>query len=98
MAAAVLCRAVLEQALIERVDPDRKMKPGPDQSYIELLLKGAPVPDATRYLEIRDAGNDAVHDPERFEKKWSGKIKELLQSTREVVEKLSASRGLKSDC
>ena len=96
MAAAVLCRAVLERALVERLDPDEKLrlKIQPGQSYMEHLLDsaidgGIVLGDSKRrYLQVRDAGNDAVHSPRKFEKKWSNKVGELLGDTRDMVEKL----------
>ena len=99
MGAAVLCRAVLERALIEGLDPDGKLKQKlqRSQSYTEHLLDkaidGGIVPGSSkgRYLQVKDAGNDAVHSPEEFQRRWSNKVDELLGHTREIVERLYQS-------
>ena len=84
-ACAVLCRAILESALEEVIDPDRRIdrlleieakKSGkPKQSYIGRLIDEA----ANKHIltddrpecanEVRKAGNDAIHKPAQFEKR-----------------------------
>ena len=103
VACAVLCRAILESGLVEVIDPDRQIdrllveearKSGkPKQSYIERLVEEAKKdhiladdrPECA--LQVRDAGNDAIHDYEKFEERLRDPrgIANIVDSTRKVL-------------
>jgi hypothetical protein len=95
IACAVLCRAIVETALKNVVDPmsivERSKKP--EDSYIQLLAfeaeRGGILTDDRPQcvLDIRDAGNAAIHSnkhPE-FEVKWLPKLGEIIDGTRKVL-------------
>jgi hypothetical protein len=97
IACAVLCRAILESALRSVCDPKgiledevrkKKFELKKDVSYFEELLKEAEKKDRLKLinkreaLDIRDAGNDAIHGFEQFEEKWSSKLDDIVKNTR----------------
>jgi len=96
IASAVLCRAVLEAALVHRIDPDGWIKSQLPQnsSYIQAMLieaKRLGWIDESRFrsgIEIRDAGNDAIHELSKFQKTYSHRISEIIDSMRTVVDDL----------
>ena len=85
VACAVLCRAILESALVEVIDPDRRIDRLLDeeaktagkrrQSYVERLVHEAEkkqilTDDRPKCaIDIRDAGNEAIHDYGKFEER-----------------------------
>lgn len=87
IATAVLCRAVLERALVQVVDPLRKIryKLKRGESYIELMLVAAQRNrrlDEARMkvgLEIRDAG-----------KRFRGPMNDIVDKTRKILADLYA--------
>ena len=101
IACAVLCRAILESALKEVVDADgkidkrvqnsqRRTASGAENgrlSYYEALVRAADLPDDRPKcaMEVRDAGNDAIHSLTAFNKRWGGKLDEVLLNTRKVL-------------
>ena len=99
IAAAVLCRAVLEAALISATDQDGWIKSQMDSrhSYIEAMLLQARltgVVDGSRFthgLRVRDAGNAAIHDLLHFHSSFSGKIPVVIDDTRKILEDLFGS-------
>jgi len=98
IACAVLCRSILESALIQRFDPQRKIPKG-SYGYFQTLVeiaerKGILKPDRpSAALDVRDAGNDAIHGVEAFNKKWKSRIDEILVSTRKVLLELYADQS-----
>jgi hypothetical protein len=104
VACAVLCRAILESALIEKIDPDRRIdralrdearKSGnPKESYVGRLVDEADkrhilTDDRPKCaIEVRDAGNDAIHNHGEFEKLQSDPhrgIAYIVESTRKIL-------------
>jgi uncharacterized protein DUF4145 len=92
IACAVLCRALLEAALIVRIDPQHKLKPtiGQQGGHISRmiaaangrLLKGNRAAAAER---IKEAGNWAIHEYERFQKKYSHRMGEIVEDMRKIL-------------
>lgn len=93
---AIWCRAILEAALIETIDPQGALRPNSkNESYIANMVHSltgqSRIKDARLALQIRDAGNDAVHSPESFRQTWSfARIEENLLGTRLILEDLYA--------
>jgi len=103
VACAVLCRAILESALVEVIDPDRRInrllveeakKSGkPKQSYMERLIDEAAknhiLTDVRPKcaIEVRDAGNEAIHDHKKFEERLLDPrgIANIVDSTRKIL-------------
>jgi hypothetical protein len=104
VACAVLCRALLESALEEVVDPDHridrllereaKVSGRPKQSYIGRLIDEA----ANKHIltddrpesaiEVRNAGNDAIHKYAEFEKRLQDPLRGIayiVYSTRKIL-------------
>ena len=96
IAAAVLCRALLEAALANRVDSDQWIKDQmkPQSSYIHNMLlqaKLAGLIDQNRYkagIIVWQAGNDAIHDLLKFHQFYAAKMPEIIDSTRKILEDL----------
>jgi hypothetical protein len=101
VACAVLCRAMLESALVQLIDPDgridqdlaEKAKKGgkPKESYIGRLVDEAVekniLTDDRRQcaIEVRDAGNEAIHDYEKFTERLRDRLRGIafiVDSTR----------------
>lgn len=92
IATAVLCRAMLEAALIETIDPKGKIKQSlkSGESYI-----GKMVDEAARLhldnervmaaIEIKDAGNDAIHNLRRFRQKYELRMRCIVDNLRKVL-------------
>lgn len=91
-ACAVLCRAILEAALIEKVDPQYKLQPanGSSESHISRMIEKA----TGRFLdheraqcaeEVKDAGNKAIHDLSVFRMKYEKRMGEIVDNTRKIV-------------
>jgi len=99
IATAVLCRAVLEAGLAQRVDASEKIKFSlkPKQSYIEKMLEEAislGVLDKSRLsygILIRDAGNKAIHKPDHFSKSYAHRMKEIVDKLRVIMADLFRS-------
>ena len=104
VACAVLCRAILESVLVDIIDPDgridhllREEAKGPGkskQSYIARLIDEAVnthilTDDRPRCaIEVRDAGNEAIHDYEKFEARLRDPLRGIayiVDSTRKVL-------------
>lgn len=93
VACAVLCRAILSAALENVCDPKRLLKKtvAPGDSYYRALVEKAKReklltddrPDCA--IKVRDAGNDAIHDFQEFQLRWSNKIDEIVVHTRKVL-------------
>jgi len=95
IAAMVLCRATVESALKEALDAAGSKDPVGSLKLSELMK----IPKARHLLgdlcqfadEVRQAGNKAVHDANRFGQLYTyDKIWELLLKTRRIVEHLYA--------
>lgn len=90
-ACAVLCRAILEAVLIERIDPQRRLCRGSGESHIQKMIEKAHSKHLTdeqaNYAEeVRLAGSSAVHDFPTFQKKYLSRMAEILANTREVYQ------------
>lgn len=95
VACAVLCRALLEAALVERIDPDCKLKPKaghkqPTDSHISNMIIAA----SGRYLDdnraeaaemIKKAGNWAIHNYKRFSEHYAHRMGEIVDDTRKIL-------------
>jgi hypothetical protein len=103
MACAVMCRAIIEAALGEVIDPDGRLRP----------LKGAKGREASYYLKlvdnalwsgklgaelvgpaekIKEAGDGAVHHADKFTKAFpADKVEWLVDRTRDILVELYAA-------
>src|SRR5208282_4967361 len=102
IAAAVLCRAVLEAALIDATDKDGWIKSQTTnhrRSYIGAMLLEAKLIrliDGSRFeqgLRIRDAGDAAIHNLIEFRHNFADKVSEVIDDTRKIIEDLFASKA-----
>jgi hypothetical protein len=92
-ACAVLCRAIIETALENVIDPMHVIKNSKksEDSYIEALAieagRGGILTDdrCQCVSDIRDAGNKAVHDHPTFERRWLPRLAEIVDNTRKVL-------------
>lgn len=100
IAAAVLCRAVLEATLANVIDPSRRLKGEArtqQRSYIKaMLLEGQRLRliDGSRVkkgVKIKDAGDAAIHNPIEFRQNWAAKVAEIIDDTRAIIEDLFSS-------
>jgi hypothetical protein len=104
IACAVLCRSILESALVELIDPDRRIHQmlaegarkfsRPKESYIGRLVEEATkrnilTDDRPKCaIEVRDAGNDAIHKYGEFEKRLNDPLRGIayiVDSTRKIL-------------
>jgi hypothetical protein len=94
VACAVLCRAILESALKTVCDPKgsiKRLTSNSDKGYFKELVESAKDRGfLTEYgpswaLNVRDAGNDAIHGYAEFERCWGNKIEKVLDQTRRVL-------------
>ena len=87
IACAVLCRALLEAALKERLEPEKKRRPRKPSNQLDAWSRAKS--DTLRRLDqaeakgvldgsrveagekVKDAGDAAVHRPEDFRKQWN---------------------------
>jgi hypothetical protein len=71
-ACTVFCRAILEAALKEIVDPDKRTN-GKIYSMIELAEENGRLSDDRPFFarEVDKAGNLAIHEPEKFDRRYS---------------------------
>jgi hypothetical protein len=93
IACAVLCRAILASALENVCDPkgivSKSVAPG--DSYFGALVDKAKLdglltddrPDCA--IKVRNAGNDAIHDFQKFQRRWSNRLDEIVVDTRKVL-------------
>jgi len=90
LACAVFCRAILEGALKEVVDPRSETNQSIHEMIGVAVEKNILSGDRPRCVrEVAKAGNKAVHDPEMFNRDYSaGKVEEVLTNTRRVLEEL----------
>jgi hypothetical protein len=90
LACAVFCRAILEGALKEVADPESDTNQSIHDMValaVEKRLLTDVRPRCAR--EVAKAGNRAIHDPEMFERDYSGeKVEEILINTRKVLGEL----------
>jgi hypothetical protein len=96
VACAVLCRAILESALESICNPKRTMKDAlGGRGYFEALVNKATKDGLLTEdrpacaMQVRDAGNNAIHKFSAFEQRWRGKLDEILVNTRKVLIDLS---------
>ena len=111
IACAVLCRAILESALENVIDPDGRIdqllrdeakKSGKAKpSYIgrlidEAVKKHILIDDRPKCaIEVRDAGNDAIHNHGKFEKQLQDPLRGIayiVDSTRKILIDLYSDR------
>jgi hypothetical protein len=109
VASAVMCRAILESALKETIDPKGELRPKErGESHILKMINKAKIygrlsdPLPQWAAEVKDAGDSAVHDVEAFETDYpSGRLEDILCKARKVVESLygpPASRVQSDPC
>ncbi len=90
LACAVFCRAILEGAMKEVVDPAGDTNQT-IHDMVALALQKRLLTDIRPRCarEVAKAGNKAIHDPEMFDRDYSPeKVAEILISTRKVLEEL----------
>jgi hypothetical protein len=97
IAAALLCRAMLEAALIQVIDPKERIKrslekdtPGKKKSYVAAMLEEAAKlhldPERRRAANvIHLAGNAAAHDYIKFRLDYAPRMREIVDNTRKVI-------------
>jgi Domain of unknown function (DUF4145) len=90
LACAVFCRAILEGALKEVADPHSETNQSIHDMVAAAVEKRLLTDDRPRCArEVAKAGNRAIHDPEMFDRDYSGeKVEEILANTRKVLEEL----------
>ena len=90
LACAVFCRAIVEGALKEVVDPDSETNRSIHDMITVAVEKKVLADDRPRCArEVAKAGNRAIHDPEMFDRDYSAeKVEEILTNTRKVLEEL----------
>jgi hypothetical protein len=90
LACTVFCRAILEGALKEIVDPHTETNQSIHDMVALAVEKGLLTDVRPRCArEVAKAGNRAVHDPEMFNRDYSPeKVGEILIHTRKVLEEL----------
>ena len=90
LACAVFCRAILEGALKEVVDPQSETNQSIHDMIAVAVEKFLLTDDRPRCArEVAKAGNRAIHDPEMFDRDYSSeKVEEILANTRKVLEEL----------
>jgi Domain of unknown function (DUF4145) len=100
-ACAVLCRAILEAALIEKVDPRYTLLPvkGTKGSHISGMIERATDKKffdqerAQCARQVIDAGNNAIHNLPQFQRKYEPRMGEIVDNTRKIVIDLYILRG-----
>lgn len=97
IACAVMCRAILESALKEMIDPNEELRPKKEEkgSHVENMINKSGLPDPLPewVIEVRDAGNWAIHNLEVFEKRYPPQqLETILCKARKVVESLYEHR------
>jgi hypothetical protein len=95
LACAVFCRAILEGALREVVDPGSDTNHSIHDMVALADEKHILTNDRLRCArEVAKSGNRAIHDPELFDRDYSPqKVQEILTNTRTVLEELYRQRG-----
>jgi len=96
VACVVLCRAILACALGRRYPPKHVPDTGKPQrspglkSLIEKASKDGLFKNVPRQWvdDVKDAGDNAIHDLPTFELRWDGRLDEVLLYTRKVLEDL----------
>ncbi len=105
VACAVLCRAILESALKETVDPNGELGPTErGESHILKMIRKAsfyerlpdPLPEWAEV--VKKAGDRAVHDVEAFKREYPATtLEDILFKARKVVESLYGSDEKRRD-
>lgn len=92
IACAVLCRAILESALVDKMDPQGKVKAATSDSdsYVSKLIQKAEGQflDKERAKcaeEVKLAGNKAIHDLPAFRAKYLKRMGAIVDNTRKIV-------------
>jgi hypothetical protein len=97
VACAVLCRALLESALEDVCDPMHQIEEQVNrrgirgESYFQTLVSkansdGLLTDDRPRCAkDVRNAGNDAIHNLTKFNHKWLARMGEILDNTRKIL-------------
>ncbi len=90
LACAVFCRAIVEGALKEVVDPESETNRSIHDMIAVAIEKTMLTDERPRCArEVAKAGNRAIHDPEMFNRDYSAqKVEEILTDTRKVLEEL----------
>jgi hypothetical protein len=93
VACAVLCRALLEAALQTACDPSEKIKNSisREKSYFRELTdkaqrEGLLTDDKpSSAIQVRKAGDAAIHNHQEFERRWLPKLGDLVDFTRKIL-------------
>lgn len=96
VACAVLCRAILESALVPQIDPSSaiKQQTSRQESYFGRLIEEAGKRNVLTddrpkcAFEVRDAGNEAIHNYEQFKLRlqdYPRVVANILDSTRKIL-------------
>lgn len=93
IACAVLCRAILASALENVCDRRGTVRKSvaPGDSYFAALVMRAKQQNLLTddrphcAMKVRDAGNDAIHDFQKFQERWRHKLDEIVIDTRKVL-------------
>jgi hypothetical protein len=90
LACAVFCRAIVEGALKEVVDPESETNRSIHDMIAVAVEKNMLTDERPRCArEVAKAGNRAIHDPEMFDRDFSPeKVEEILANTRKVLGQL----------
>ena len=96
VASVVMCRAILESALKETIDPKGELRPKErGESHILKMINKAKIygrlsdPLPQWAAAVKEAGDSAVHDVEAFERHYpAGRLEDILCKARKVVESL----------
>jgi hypothetical protein len=95
VACAIMCRAILESALKETVDPKEELRPKErGESHMVNMINKAELPDPLPEWanEIKKAGDWAIHNLEAFDKNYPPQqLESILCKARKVVESLYAA-------
>lgn len=95
-----LCRAILASALGRRYNQKQASRQGipPKDPDFKTLIRKASQDGLFKNVprewadDVRNAGNDAIHDLPEFERLWEGRLDEVLLYTRKVLEDLYTSK------
>jgi hypothetical protein len=95
VACVVLCRAILESALVQMIDRKRAIQrqTPKDVSYFANLIehakeRGILTDDRPACaMDVRDAGNEAIHDYKEFQKRLQDarSVAKIVDSTRKIL-------------
>ena len=92
VACAVMCRAILESALKETIDPNEELRPKErGESHMVNMINKAKLSGPLREwaIEVKKAGDWAIHNLDAFERNYPPEqLESILCKARKVVESL----------